>query len=165
MAWVTPTNVATGDVLTAATWNQDVVANAAAVAPFFGAWTTFTPQLRTGTTNRTSTVNYARYVQVGKLVIVQVSVAATAAGGASETIKVGLPSGLTVVNSSPDNIIGSFLIKDTGTAYYVGGANIVEAGYVSGISYGGVNQMGANAPAFTMASGDVLSYAVIVEVS
>ena len=27
MAWVTPTNVATGDVLTASTWNQDVVAN------------------------------------------------------------------------------------------------------------------------------------------
>jgi hypothetical protein len=27
MAWVTPTNVATGDVLTAAKWNQDVVDN------------------------------------------------------------------------------------------------------------------------------------------
>jgi hypothetical protein len=27
MAWVTPSNVATGDVLTASTWNQDVVAN------------------------------------------------------------------------------------------------------------------------------------------
>lgn len=27
MAWVTPTNVATGDVLTAATWNQAVVEN------------------------------------------------------------------------------------------------------------------------------------------
>lgn len=27
MAWVTPTDVATGDVLTAATWNQDVVEN------------------------------------------------------------------------------------------------------------------------------------------
>jgi len=27
MAWVTPSNVATGDVLTAATWNQDVVEN------------------------------------------------------------------------------------------------------------------------------------------
>ncbi len=27
MAWVNPTNVSTGDVLTAATWNQDVVEN------------------------------------------------------------------------------------------------------------------------------------------
>jgi hypothetical protein len=29
MAWVTPTNVATGDVLTASKWNQDVVENTA----------------------------------------------------------------------------------------------------------------------------------------
>lgn len=32
MAWVTPTNVATGDVLTASAWNQSVVANTIALA-------------------------------------------------------------------------------------------------------------------------------------
>ena len=32
MAWVTPTNVATGDVLTAATWNQAVVENTKTLA-------------------------------------------------------------------------------------------------------------------------------------
>ena len=31
MAWVTPSNVATGDVLTASTWNQDVVENTTAL--------------------------------------------------------------------------------------------------------------------------------------
>lgn len=35
MAWVTPTNVATGDVLTASTWNQAVVNNTLAGLPSF----------------------------------------------------------------------------------------------------------------------------------
>lgn len=33
MAWVNPSTVATGDVLTASTWNQDVVANLTAISP------------------------------------------------------------------------------------------------------------------------------------
>jgi hypothetical protein len=130
-----------------------------------GGWTWFTPQLRTGTTNRTSTVLYARYMQMGKTITVQAAVTATAAGGASEVIKLGLPSGLNPVNASPDQIIGTFQIKDAGTAYYSGVANIVETGYVSGTAYNSANNMGASAPAFTMASNDVISYAVTYEIA
>ena len=130
-----------------------------------GGWTSFTPQLRTGTTNRTSTVLYARYMQMGKTVTVQAAVTATAAGGASEVIKLGLPSGLNPVNASPDQIIGTFQIKDAGTAYYSGVANIVETGYVSGTAYNSANNMGASAPAFTMVSNDVISYAVTYEIA
>jgi len=33
MAWVSPSSVSTGDLMTAATWNQDVVANTIALLP------------------------------------------------------------------------------------------------------------------------------------
>ena len=38
MAWVTPTNVATGDVLTASTWNQAVVENTTVLYNSMGLW-------------------------------------------------------------------------------------------------------------------------------
>jgi hypothetical protein len=166
MAWVNPVAVAAGDPLTETLWNQDVVANGAELAPFFGTWTTFTPQLRTATTNRTSTVQYARYLQVGKLVMVQARVQATAAGGSNQIIKLGLPSGLNPVNSSGvAGVLGTFLIQDTGTAFYIGGATVVEAGFIGGLAYGSVDNMGANTPAFTMASTDVIAYSVTYEVA
>ena len=39
MAWTTPTNVATGDVLTASRYNNEVVGNALAGGPIFAAYT------------------------------------------------------------------------------------------------------------------------------
>ena len=165
MAWTAPSTWVSGAILTAAQLNQQLRDNMLELAPFMASWTTYTPQLRTGTTNRTSTVNYGRYLKVGKLVIVQASVTATTGGGASEVLKLGLPSTLNPVNASPDNIIGAFQVKDAGTAYYVGTACIVETGYVSGTGYGANNNMGANAPAMTMATNDVISFEVQYEIA
>ena len=204
MAWTTPTNVATGDVLTATRYNADVVANTLAGGPIFattvardaaitapfvgqrafisgtlintqyngtawvevgpiGTWTTFTPQLRTGTTNVPSTNNYGRYVQQGKMITAQAKVTATAGGTASGAIKLSIPTGTAVVGT--DSTIGTYLVKDTGTAYYTGAAGIVEAGYVSGQAYNSADNMGASTPAMTIVLGDVVSYAVVYEIS
>ena len=159
MAYTALTNVATGDVLTATAYNN-LIANAATLAL---AWTAFTPQLRTATTNVNSTNNYGRYLVMGKLVIAQAKVTATAGGVVGGAIKLSLPTG-TAVNSV-DATIGTFFVKDTGTAYYTGVAAFVETGYVSGQAYNSADNMGANTPAMTIVSGDVVSYAVTYEIS
>lgn len=128
-----------------------------------GAWTTFTPQLRTGTTNVTSTNNYGRYTIVGKTVTAQAKVTATAVGTASGVLKISIPTG--VATQGGEAAIGSYLVKDTGTAYYTGVALFEEVGYVSGQAYGGGGTMGANTPAMTIAVGDVVSYAVVYEIA
>ena len=132
------------------------------VAPI-GTWTTFTPQLRTGATNVASTNNYGRYIVQGKTVTAQAKVTATAGGTASGAIKLSIPTGTAVI--AGDSTIGTYLIKDTGTAYYTGAAMSVETGYVSGQAYGSADSMGANTPAMTIAVGDVVSYAVVYEIS
>ena len=128
-----------------------------------GAWTTFTPQLRTGTTNIASTNNYGRYIVQGKTVTAQAKVTATAVGTASGVLKLSIPTG--VATQGGEAATGSFLVKDTGTAYYTGVALFEEVGYVSGQAYGGGGTMGANTPAMTIAVGDVVSYAVVYEIA
>lgn len=132
------------------------------IAPI-GTWTTFTPQLRTGTTNVASTNNYGRYIVQGKTVTAQAKVTATAVGTANGVLKVSIPTG--VATQGVEAAIGSYLVKDTGTAYYTGTAVFEEVGYVSGQAYNGGGTMGANTPAMTIAVGDVVSYAVIYEIS
>ena len=159
MAYTALTDVATGDVLTATAYNN-LIGNAATLAL---AWTAFTPQLRTATTNVNSTNNYGRYLVMGKLVIAQAKVTATAGGTVSGTIKLSIPTG-TAVNVV-DATIGTFFVKDTGTAYYTGAAAFVETGYVSGQAYNSADNMGASTPAMTIVSGDVVSYAVTYEIA
>ena len=132
------------------------------VAPI-GTWTTFTPQLRTGTTNVASTNNYGRYIVQGKTVTAQAKVTATAIGTASGVLKISIPTG--VATQGVEAAIGTYLVKDTGTAYYTGAAVFEEVGYVSGQAYGGGGTMGANTPAMTIAVGDVVSYAVVYEIA
>jgi hypothetical protein len=132
------------------------------VAPI-GTWTTFTPQLRTGTTNVPSTNNYGRYVQQGKMITAQAKVTATAGGTAGGVIKLSIPTG--TMTQGTDATIGSFFVKDTGTAYYTGVAATVETGYVSGQAYNSSDNMGANTPTMTIVLGDVVSYAVVYEIS
>ena len=100
---------------------------------------------------------------MGKLVIAQAKVTATAGGTASGTIKLSIPTG-TAVNVV-DATIGTFFVKDTGTAYYTGAAAFVETGYVSGQAYNSADNMGASTPAMTIVSGDVVSYAVTYEIA
>jgi hypothetical protein len=166
MPWSIGANVSTGDVLTASRYNQDVIANLTYLSSLASAWTAFTPQLRTATTNRASTVTSARYLRVGSLLIVNATVVASVVGGASEPINLGLPTGFTYTRAASDtNVVGTFQMLDVGTAYYQGAAVHFANGYVYGSAWNSGANMGQGSPAMTMAANDVISYSVTLEVS
>lgn len=66
MAWTAPTTRSTGDLITAAIWNQDIVDNTNAEFPLgVGAWTAWTPTLGNLTLgNGTVTAQYQRIGRV-----------------------------------------------------------------------------------------------------
>lgn len=80
------------------------------------AWTSYTPTIAQGATNNIAkTVNYAKYLQFGKTVLVQISVSMTAAGTTSNAISCTLP-----VNRANSTLldIGFGDFDDSGTATY-----------------------------------------------
>ena len=113
----TPRTWSAGQTVTAALMNSDVRDPLAALA---GAWTSFTPTLDQGvSTNIAKTTTYAKYIQVGKLVICQISLAITGAGTSGSWITATLPvtavgSGLVVGVGRYVDASGSFY---TATAY------------------------------------------------
>ena len=142
---------ASGQILTAAKLNT-----------IGAAWETYTPTLTQGVAIA-KTVNYARYCQIQTTVIVEVLLTTTA-GGLGGAIIVSFPSGLTPVTLGETRAVGSFLIRDTGTAYYSGTCIANTSGFY-GLAYGSTSNMGNNTPAFTIISNDQISISVTYEVA
>ncbi len=140
-----------GQVLTAATLNT-----------IGAAWESYTPTVKGGATTLTGTINYARYCQIQKTVIVQVSFTATNTGAANGIITVSYPASLTPSNVA-SRPIGTFFVQDTGTAFDVGLA--MANNPCQGLAYGSVNNMGANTPAMTIVSGDIIGLELTYEVA
>lgn len=89
-----------GQVLTAAELNS------------LGVWSDYTPTW-TQSATITKTTNFARYTQLGKLVVGSLKMTASSAGTANNKILVGLP-----VSASADNhIIGTMYYYDQSIAY------------------------------------------------
>jgi hypothetical protein len=125
MPWTTPGTAVAGDVLTAAFWNSNVRDNSLELAPFFSAWTSYTPTI-SQVGNVTKTTTYAKYLKIGRLAIVsfRLDVIAGTAGTAGTFITISLP---TAVVPTATNVYGGLgLIYDAST----------------GISYSGVWQPG-----------------------
>jgi len=130
-----------------------------------GAWTAYTPTLVIGVTVA-KTVNYAKYLQVGKTVFVQVNLTATASGTASSVVQVGLPSGLNpVLGTGATAVIGSFSIIDAGTGFFTGAAIHSPTAIVVGLANGSGGGMGESVPAMTVVSGDFIGFSVMYEVA
>lgn len=142
-----------GQVLTAATMNQ-----------IGAAWESYTPTIKGGATTVTATIGYAKWARFQKFVFVQVFATVTSAGAANGVVTVSLPSGLVPVSQDDSRVVGSFQIKDSGTAYYVGVA-IASGDLIQGNAYGSVNYMGASTPAMTLANGDEIGFDVCYEVA
>jgi hypothetical protein len=162
MAFVTPTNVTVGSVLTASRYNADVTENMTQLAPFFTAWSTYTPTVAQGaSTNIAKTVNVARFCQVGKLVIVRLNLSMTAAGTGANNITVSLPVTSAFAGGAQTIVIGEFLYDDQGTATYTGAVQTTSTTTcIMATSTGGV--VGAN-PNFAVASGDTIRIGVMYE--
>ena len=105
MAWTTPGTATAGEVLTAAFWNTQVRDNMTELAPFFAAWTSYTPTL----TNTTASITAAKYLKIGNVVSFYVILTCT---GAQVTglIGIGLPFAAKTANGGVFN--GQF--DDTG---------------------------------------------------
>lgn len=172
MPWVSPTNVATGDVLTASKWNQDVVENWNALG---GAWTTYTPAWTSAGTqpavgNGTAS---GRYVLVGKFALVEAGVRF----GSTSTFGTGayflsVPSVAQMRDNAAVNgkIVGMAFAEDAGAAMYPGWASREDAGKVfmsvlnaSG-TYGLFNSVTPTVP-FTLGNGDGIFIRLMYEVS
>jgi hypothetical protein len=128
------------------------------------AWTSYTPVVKGGATTVTKTVAYAKYLQIDKLVFVQVLVNVTSAGAVNGAITISLPSGLLPVTQGSRFTRGTFFLTDAGVGFYTGSA-IITSDVVYGMSSSAGDFMGANTPAMTLANGDEISFQVVYEVA
>lgn len=141
-----------GQILTAATMNS-----------IGAAWETYVPVFKTGATTRTTTVAYARFCQIQKLITVQVELVCTEAGTANAALSISLPTTLTYAKpASGFATVGTFTIQDTGTAFYAGAATL-GANIIQGLGQSSTDNMGANSPALTIAVNDRVSFSVVLE--
>ena len=159
MAWTTPTNVATGDVLTASRYNNEVVGNGLVLAPFAAAWTSWTPTL-TQPAAIAKTVTYANYVQVGKLVIANFNLSVTGTGTAANGVSFGLPTACTTTLL----IVGSCQIFDTSASTsYAGNCVALTTTAVSFVGdWAGANVFGV-APSIALGAGDAIKGTLMYE--
>jgi hypothetical protein len=117
MAWTTPGTATAGEVLTAAFWNANVRDNSLELAPFFSAWTSYTPSWTNLTVG--NAVVTAKYFQIGKTVFYFGSIVwGSTTSATSSTTLVSLP--VTAISSNFDLANGSLFIGDSGTRGYVG---------------------------------------------
>jgi len=141
-----------GQILTAATMNS-----------IGAAWETYVPVFKTGATTRTTTVVYARFCQIQKLITVQVELTCTEAGTANAALSISLPTTLTYAKPSSNfATVGTFSMLDSGTAFYTGVATL-DTATIKGLAYGSVDNMGVSTPALTIAVGDKVSFSVVLE--
>ena len=143
-----------GDVLTAAELNG-----------IGEAWTSYTPVIKGGATTVTATLTYAKYLQINKLVFVQVHAQITSTGATNGAISISLPTGLNPINNSGFSVVGNFFVTDLGTAFYHGAAVPASATTMSGIANAEGNAMGTSSPTMTLVSGDRVSMSICYEVA
>jgi hypothetical protein len=163
MAWTTPGTATAGSVLTASFWNTQVRDQFIEVAPFFSDWTSYTPQIDQGaTTNIAKTVNYARYLKIGRMVIVSVSLSVTGTGTTNNAITVTVPANIATTATV---VLGSGRVIDSNVADYqvmVIRTNTAQVAFVNATGNTGGNSVGAS-PNFALASPDVITFTIMYE--
>ncbi len=127
------------------------------------AWTSYTPTIKQGTTTLTVTITRAKYKQIGKTVYLSVFATNTSTGSAGTAIRVSHPSGLAPSNGSGDFTMGTFMYKDSGTAFYIGSVTTNGTDFV-GYAHNSTDAIGAS-PSFTAANNDTVSLTVTYEVA
>ena len=163
MAWTTPSTASVGGAVTAALWNSDVRDNFVEVAPLMTAWVTHTPTIAQGVTaNISKTVNYSKYMRVGKLMIWQFAMDITGAGTSGASVTLTLPANLA---ASFTGVIGYGTISDASTSTNYNGSwlNISNLAYFVG-DWSGVNTWGSN-PSIALANTDNIRGTVVYEVA
>jgi len=148
MAWVTPTNVATGDVLTASKWNQDVVANTIALR---GDWA----QSRSSSNY---TLNNTSWTDV------DTGLDLTLAAAAGDVIEVGLSAlaGSDAVDGYLDAVT---VVSGTATNSFATGGTLPSGSHQGVMAWRGSSNTTASLGGsvwYKLVSGDVSSSAVVL---
>ena len=166
MAWVEPTEVTTGDVLTAAKWNQDVVANMVALG---GAWESFSASWSNLTVGNGTEA--AAYIAVGKLYMVRygLTFGSTSAMGTEPTLTLPNSSSFATGMQIAANQVGHATMLDTGTTTYAAAVQYDTSTTVRLRAYNAastylqaIGTPAASVP-FTWTTGDVLTLQFVYE--
>lgn len=141
-------------------------------------WTSYTPTLGQGaTTNITKTVTYARYQRIGRLIVVEGSLAVTGTGTASAAINVTLPTaGTTAAAGAAFFLVpGAASVFDTSASMtypafsYLASTTTLQftpLGATVGVGWNGLGLgggIGTGTFGAALANGDVVSYSAIYE--
>lgn len=162
MAWSTPRTWVAGETVTAALMNTHVRDNFDAIG---GAWTSYAGSIvlaQGASTNIAKTVNYAKYLSIGKLVICQIKLSATAAGTAGSPITASLP--VTAAGGASFLAVGSGFFTDASVGEYrcvayLNSSTVVALARGDSSLAGGI---GVN-PNIAVASGDVFVASIMYE--
>lgn len=163
MAWSTPKTWTAGELVDVAEMNQEVRDNLNAIVPNGpGAWTAYTPTL-TQSGAVTKTVTYARYMRLGRLIVVQGLLAVTGSGSASNAVVVGLP--VAAAQAGNMNCGTGFIFDTSAVAGYAGHAILTSTTSIqfrpSTVTATGV--LGATTFTDALASGDTIDFSVSYE--
>jgi len=118
----------------------------------FAAWTSYTPTL-TQTGAVTKTVDYAKYVQVGKTVVGSVSLTVTGAGTTNTDVLVGVP--VTAAVGSGVVIGMAQVFDDSAGASYLGVCRLASTTTLDMMRDGATAPIGQT-PNFALASPDLI---------
>lgn len=122
-------------------------------------WTAYTPTLTQGSAV-TKTVIRSAYKKIGRTVIFEFYLSATAAGTAANAITVSLP--FTAVTNT--NVVGSFYVYDaTGGVNRIGVAALTSTTTVGGVVDGSTGYMGVSGLTNALASGSAVLGKIIYE--
>ena len=139
MPWTTPETFTAGQTLTAASMNV-VSGNLNEVAPFFGAWTSYTPVFtQTGKTISSYTQQIGAYIQIGRLVIARAHIVLNSVSGTGtgrHTITLPVNSSITTDFKTSTYLrypIGYGYWVDSGVAAYPATWALISQGAVTNI--------------------------------
>lgn len=116
-----------------------------------GAWTSWTPTV-SQPSSVTNTNTYSRYVRIGRTIHFVCRLDITGTGTSGSEITVSLP---VTAAAGGGLVVGSGIVVDNGTAFYVGVAVTASGTTMQIATYGNVGYVGAN-PSFALASGDIV---------
>ena len=160
----TPKTWVAGDVLTAAQLNAELRDALLAAFPIsVNAWTAYTPTL-TQSATVTKTVNYARYMKIGRTVIVNMLLTVTGSGTAVNSVIIGLP--VAADTAANDAAIGTGVILDTSAVLNYGGLALLASATTCWLipsSTDSGNILGAGVFSAALAVGDKVRIHVVYE--
>ncbi len=144
-----------GEVLTAAFWNQQVRDNSVELAPFFAAWTAYTPSAIGGGLNVGNGTFDAAYLKVGLLVVVRMRFTL----GSTSSIGNGPAFTLPVTSATRVHALQSAFYDLSATTYYPA---FIDPSATDRMTFLAINAGSTNAVAstcnastpFTWATGD-----------